>query len=156
MATTTTTLKGPRMAVVHDVNARRHETRRPLRMLIVEDDHDVRELMEHILEPLGETTTAPDAYQALALVKENRFHVMILDLIMPGATGLELVDRLEGLDLTFPFVIVTAMTHPAFVSRAYSSGARRVLSKPFTPARLRHAMVDAVGLDGADDLEVAE
>ncbi len=66
------------------------------KVLVVDDDADWREFLRLSLEDLGyETTEAADGQEALdALKRGDRYRVMLLDLNMPGMSGLEVVERL--------------------------------------------------------------
>ena len=100
------------------------------RVLVVEDDPDLRRLVQHVLDPVGDVIGVPDVYQALAALQCNRFDVIVLDLIFPGASGFDLMERLRPLEIATPVVILTGLASDLAVRRARSLGAHAFVTKP--------------------------
>jgi len=101
------------------------------RILVVDDDPDIRENLYDILTDVGfEVTTAADAASALAIVRVRAIDVALLDLKMPGEDGLSLARKLKGLACGVVPIIVTAYAGGASTDEISSSGAWRVLNKP--------------------------
>lgn len=102
-------------------------------LLIVDDDPRIVDVLANMLEPEGyDCTRAGDAEEAMSRLAERDFAVALVDVLMPGDSGLELVDR--ALDL-YPFlavVMVTGVDDPAIAELALQSGAYGYLMKPFT------------------------
>jgi CheY-like chemotaxis protein len=68
------------------------------RILVVDDEDDVRVLMKFILEPLGYLVhTAVDGEEGLRLLREERMAVALVDLLMPGMGGRNFLDRIAEL-----------------------------------------------------------
>lgn len=114
---------------------------RDVRVLIVEDEIDHRELVEGLLCTTGASMrSAPDAATALRIVKEWRPDILVLDIAMPSVDGYELLGRVrEALNAdrdSLPAVAVTGFAAPADVARAFESGFQAHLPKPFEPAEL--------------------
>jgi two-component system response regulator MprA len=113
-------------------------------VLIVDDDTGVRQTVRRMLEGMTyDLREASTAAQALAELTNAAPDVMILDLLMPGMTGLQLLSTLQHRhDLPrVPIVVITgAITSETAVLEL---GARGLLRKPFTKAQLR-AAVEAV------------
>lgn len=113
-------------------------------LLIVDDDPRVAALLEAMLRPEGyDCTVAHSAEEALARLSERDFAVAMVDVLMPGASGLELVDR--ALDL-YPFlavVMVTGVDDPDIAELALQSGAYGYLIKPFTHSAVVVAAANA-------------
>lgn len=101
-------------------------------VLVVDDDPKVVELLVSMLEPEGYVCTGVGGTaEAMAQLADHEFAIALVDVLMPGQTGLELVDR--ALDL-YPFlavVMVTAVDDPAIADLALRSGAYGYLVKPF-------------------------
>ncbi len=102
-------------------------------VLIVDDDPTTVELLASILETEGyECTRARDASEARTRLAERDYAVALVDIVMPGDSGLELVDQvLDG----HPFlgvVMVTGIDDPEIAELALRSGAYGYLVKPFT------------------------
>jgi DNA-binding response OmpR family regulator len=128
-------------------------TERHARVLVVEDDPDVRLLVQHVLEPVGDVVGVPDVYQALGALRSDPFDVIVLDLIFPGASGFDLMQRLTPLGIATPVVILTGLASDLAVRRTRSLGAHAFVTKPFDVdlfvVTVRGAIV---GSDHAKDL----
>ena len=100
----------------------------PLRTLVVDDDTDAARSLAAILETrLGPAVVVPDAYQALSLHSEEAFDVVILEVALPGASGIDLLERLVP---AAPAVVLTWLVSPVITARALQAGAHSVLTKP--------------------------
>lgn len=102
-------------------------------VLIVDDDPTTVELLTSMLEPEGyECTGVGSAAEAMERLEERDFAVALVDILLPGDSGLELVDR--ALDM-YPFlavVMVTGVDDPEIAELALQSGAYGYLLKPFS------------------------
>lgn len=103
-------------------------------VLIVDDDPLIADLLEAMLRPAGyECTKARSAEEAMERLAERDFAVALVDIVMPGGTGLELVDRALELYPFLAVVMVTSVDDPGIAELALQSGAYGYLMKPFTP-----------------------
>jgi signal transduction histidine kinase len=122
-----------------------------LRLLIVDDEADAREVMRFMLERGGaQVRTADSAAQALDAIREERPDLLISDIGMPVEDGYVLARRLrameEGLGRRLPAIALTAYASEEDTRRALAAGFDAHLSKPVDPARL----IDiAAGLAGS-------
>jgi CheY-like chemotaxis protein len=112
-----------------------------LRLLIVDDEADAREVMRFMLERGGaEVRIAVSAAQALDAIREERPDLLISDIGMPVEDGYVLVRRLrameEGLGRRLPAIALTAYASEEDTRRALTAGFDAHLSKPVDPARL--------------------
>jgi two-component system, OmpR family, response regulator len=112
----------------------------PLRILCVEDEHDIREVEKMSLEMVGGFTVACAASGAQALEMAAGFapDLILLDVMMPGMDGpttLKRLRELPGLART-PVVFVTAKVQSDEVAHFRAQGAVDVLAKPFDPMKL--------------------
>lgn len=78
--------------------------------------------------------------------------VIVSDLRMPGASGLDLLEKLEVLEVAVPVILVSAFCDEETLARATLLGAACVLSKPFDMDLLRSAVACVVAARRADDL----
>jgi CheY-like chemotaxis protein len=106
------------------------------RVLVVDDDASVRALVRDVLELEGHVVElAVDGYAALRAVAAERPDAVVLDVVMPGMDGHEVLARLRattgGREL--PVVLLTAAADDATAWRAWAGGADRLLAKPFEP-----------------------
>ncbi len=102
------------------------------RILVVEDDADMRQMLEDELAAHGfRVTGATDAAAALALLPVTPVDAVVTDLMMPGMKGSELLARIRDLDPGLPVVIMTAFGSVESAVEAMRSGAYHYVTKPF-------------------------
>jgi two-component system, OmpR family, phosphate regulon response regulator OmpR len=105
-------------------------------LLIVDDDRRLRELLGRFLTRGGyRVTAAADAAEARAKLKGVDFDLMIVDVMMPGETGVELVADLRR-DNAVPVLLLTAMGDAEHRIKGLEAGADDYLAKPFEPREL--------------------
>lgn len=105
-------------------------------LLVVDDDLRLRELLRRYLSESGfRVTTAADAREARANLASLTFDLVVLDVMMPGESGLDLTRALrhEG---RVPVLLLTAMAEPEDRINGLEHGADDYLSKPFEPREL--------------------
>jgi CheY-like chemotaxis protein len=113
----------------------------PPTILICEDEEPLRELIRAALGEDYRFAEATDGRSALDLARELRPDLIVLDVMMPGTSGLDVLAALReepGTGHT-PVVVITAWTHAQ--QEALAAGAQRFVSKPFDPDELK-AIVD--------------
>jgi CheY-like chemotaxis protein len=109
------------------------------RILIVDDEADNRELLSIMLEWEGFLTrTATDAEEALLSVAADPPDVILVDLMMPGIDGHQLIARLKQnvQSKAIPVIMLSAMNDSATRKRALSSGAAAYVTKPVDRSEL--------------------
>ena len=112
------------------------------RILICEDDPNLRTLMRLAVGNGFDFLEAPNGDAALELLRSAQPDLVVLDLMLPGRSGLDLLAEIRG-DDDFegtPVVVISAWSH-ADVD-AVAAGADRFVAKPFDPAELHTAVVD--------------
>ena len=115
-------------------------------ILVIEDDHDIRELIEYNLQREGyRVRCAASGEEGLRKVQTENPDLVILDLMLPGIDGVELCRRLKQDPVTrgISIVMVTAKSEESDVVLGLGLGADDYLPKPFSP-RMLLARVDAV------------
>ncbi len=115
-------------------------------ILIIEDDPDIRGLMKHHLERDGYVVVgAPTGEEGLRLARKSPPGLVVLDLMLPGMDGLEVLRQLRADAKTreLPAVIVSAKGEEADIVSGLELGADDYLTKPFSP-RVLVARVRAV------------
>lgn len=103
------------------------------KILIVDDDHDIRNLLATRLRAEGyETVFASDAMTAVTVARTERPAVILLDIGLPGGTGLVVMDRLKNFPALahIPVVIVSARDPIASREAALAAGAHAFFPKP--------------------------
>ncbi len=117
------------------------------RVLVVDDELGMREGCRRILAPDGhEITTAESGEQALELFRPGAFDLALIDLKMPGISGIELLPRLREADPDLLCVIITAYASLETAVQATKTGAYDYLAKPFTPDELTAVVDKALGV----------
>ena len=103
-------------------------------ILVVDDEEPVRRLLRDCLELDGyEVREAADAMQAIARIGEDIPDCVLLDVMMPGMSGLELLERLrqDPLTATLPVMMLTAATDDDTTWTGWAHGASCYVPKPF-------------------------
>lgn len=110
------------------------------RILVADDEPHIRRILKTVLESGSfEVDTRPDGTTALeAATGPEHYDLILLDIMMPGATGLEVLEQIRGIERlkSIPVVILTAKGQDADRQAALSLGANDFLIKPFSPKKL--------------------
>lgn len=112
-----------------------------LRVLVVEDDQDTRDLMGHVLRSHGATALlAASVPEALEALTTDQPHVVVTDIGLPGYNGYALITAIRQQDApdmrTLPVIALTAFSTEDDRRIALSSGFNDYLCKPFDPGEL--------------------
>lgn len=106
------------------------------RILIVEDDADISMVEEAYLQAAGfQTVIVTDGSEVAGLLEEERFHLILLDLMLPGKSGYEVCREIRD-KVDIPILMVTARTESVDKIRGLGLGADDYIAKPFDPAEL--------------------
>ena len=106
------------------------------RILIVDDDPDIRKVLRLLLKDSYFVAEAEDGAAAIAYIRQNPdTDLILLDVMMPGLSGIETCEELRKLS-NAPVLFLTAKSAEADRVRAYQSGGDDFLSKPFSQAEL--------------------
>jgi len=109
------------------------------KILVVEDDADLLQMMKTMLQTVGEITLANDGQEAFDLLQQGfRPDVIVTDVMMPRMDGLTLAKTLKKhADLGgIPLVMLTAKSGPLDMITGINAGARHYITKPFKAADL--------------------
>jgi CheY-like chemotaxis protein len=121
-----------------------------VRVLVVDDDADARDVMQRLLGMHGaEVTTAASAQEALDLIGSFQPNILISDIGMPQEDGYDLICRLRSLPPELggrlPALALTAFARPEDGTRAVEAGYQLHLAKPVSPDELVRAVKNALG-----------
>lgn len=108
-------------------------------VLVAEDDQDVRDLVAYKLKQSGfDVIAVADGTAALSAAREHTPEMAVLDVTMPGMSGLDVCRLLRATPGTsrMLIIILTASTDPDDVERGYGAGADDYIGKPFSLAEL--------------------
>ncbi len=105
-----------------------------------DDDPSLRELVRAVLGPGYAFVEAADGKEALAAVQEDPPDLLVLDIMLPGLGGLEVLAAIRADEriAQLPIVVITAWNHAE--AEAWTAGADRVVTKPFDPDVLSAAV----------------
>ena len=115
------------------------------KVLIVDDEPDIRELLEITLGRMKlDTYSARNVGEALGLLKRERFDLCLTDMRLPDGTGLELVQHIQRRYPQVPVAMITAYGNVETAINALKAGAFDFLSKPVDLGRLRELVASAL------------
>jgi len=118
-------------------------TRNASAILVADDDPAIRLILHHRLEAAGYSVTeAADSNSALAALRTNRFDAALLDIIMPGAGGLEVLSAAQAEGIKTIIIVITAASTMSNAVEAIKRGAHDYLTKPFHNLDLVAAAVE--------------
>jgi len=114
-----------------------------LRVLLVEDDEDNRELMAEVLASSGcDVVSVPNGQEGLAKVAAAPFDVVVTDVGMPGMGGLELAKAVRAMAPAVAIVVVTGWAERDDIASARGKHVDAVLIKPVEPDALTQTVTD--------------
>ncbi|NDW13371.1 hybrid sensor histidine kinase/response regulator [Bacteroides sp. 214] len=108
------------------------------KILIIEDDNDVREFLEKELSIYFEVASEPNGLAGLERARSYDADLIVCDVLMPGMTGYEVTGKLKNNFETshIPIILLTAMSAPEDQLKGTESGADAYITKPFSPKLL--------------------
>lgn len=111
------------------------------RILAIDDNQDIRDLLAFVLEKEGySVTTAGDGITGLSQIKEDRPDAVLLDVMMPEFSGFDVLDAIrkdkDANIRKIPVLMITAKSAIEDVDQAIDLGATSYIVKPFRPAKL--------------------
>src|SRR6187402_2403528 len=128
-------------------------------LLVVDDLPENRDLLQRRLKQYGHTCRqAEDGYQALEMLAAEHFDIVLLDLMMPGIDGYEVLSRIKQNPslANIPVIMISAMDETDITARCIELGAADYLTKPFNPILLRARIEACLREKRLRDLEAAQ
>jgi two-component system, response regulator PdtaR len=121
------------------------ETKKPLSVLIADDDERCREALREIVEPEGYLTIlASSGEEAIEIIHEEPIHLALFDLQMPRMTGLDAVHLVHQFNAFLPCILVTANATQETIRQALQVRAYSVIPKPVSKSILLYTMLRAL------------
>ncbi|EPE96134.1 response regulator transcription factor [Rhizobium grahamii] len=118
---------------------------KPSLVVCVEDDEPVRDALRGLLRASGiNAASFASAEEFLDSDELQTATCLVTDIQLGGISGLDLLDRLAGMSVVIPSILITAHTDVAAGDRARSSGAMKVFLKPVSPSELLQAVRTAL------------
>lgn len=120
-----------------------------IKVLIVDDDRDICEYMRTMLEATGyEVATLSDPTRAVDRIREEEFHVLIIDLMMPKMDGIELIQRIRKVDSDVAIVVFTGYPSVETAVDALKLNVSDYVKKPFDMDDFREKIADILRKKG--------
>ncbi len=113
-------------------------------VLVVDDEDIIRGFLSEVLGEEYDVTVAGDGDEAIELIRERRFDLVITDLKMPRVPGEEVVKFARQHHPGSKVIVISGFSSLYTVSRSISNGACAFLSKPFSIGELKQAVHNAV------------
>src|SRR3989440_3705340 len=106
-------------------------------VLIIDDEEEIRESIEMLLTSEGlSTDTAADGEEGLRKIEENLYDAVLLDLMLPGKSGMEVQKDIKRVDPTLPIIIITAIGALETAVTAIKEGSFDYVTKPWNNEKL--------------------
>jgi two-component system response regulator PilR (NtrC family) len=111
------------------------------RILVIDDEPDIRDLMDMLLSSAGyEVSTAEDGAGAIERAKREAFDLAVTDLRMPGMSGIDTMAALKRIDPNLPVIVLSGYVSDEAAQRASAEGAAHVMCKPVEVHALLHTV----------------
>jgi CheY-like chemotaxis protein len=117
------------------------------RILIVDDNSVVQDVLKEFFNGRYQVQLAPNASQALSLIVRGAPDLVLLDVKMPGLDGLSLLKSLRETGVAVPIFLMTGYDSLQVAQEALNSGANAYLPKPFDLLHLDRLVTEAFGKD---------
>lgn len=119
------------------------------KILVVDDDSSMRQAVAESLEICGyHVITAENGQEALDLFKQDRVHLVITDMRMPGPTGMDVLTGVKTLSPPTPVILITAYGTVGTAVEAMKAGAAEFIMKPFSLDDLENAVAHVLAMTG--------
>lgn len=119
------------------------------KLLIVDDEERIRELVQACLEDLGgwDTVTAASGIEGLAIAQTQPVDAILLDVSMPNMDGFAVYEQLQANSVTqsIPVILLTAKVLPSDRAHFAQMGIAGVITKPFEPVTISQEVADILG-----------
>ena len=123
----------------------------PARVLVVDDEASIRNLLTAILSPQGyDVTVACDGDEAKLFLEHVTFEVVVTDYLLPGRlNGIDVLRFAKRIDAACEVVVITDNHGPEVQEKAIAFGATAYIPKPFTLGVINKAVANPVGMSRA-------
>ena len=129
----------------------------PTTVFIVDDDQAIRTSLKWLIESVGmNAETYASADEFMRNYYPGRAGCLLLDIRMPGMSGLELQEHFIDQDIRIPIIIITGHGDVPMAVRAMKAGAVDFIEKPFNDERLLESIRNALSLDSEQRIDQAE
>ncbi|QKJ23691.1 response regulator transcription factor [Poseidonibacter lekithochrous] len=116
-----------------------------MKILLLEDDFDYKNSIKDYLESLDyEIDDFENGEEALSAIYEKSYHLLILDIRVPGISGYDLVKTIRENDNNIPVIFITSLTDINNLSLGYELGCNDYIKKPFSPKELKYRIEQVI------------
>jgi len=116
-------------------------------ILVVDDEAVILKMVERVLNRFGYSVWGSNTCdEAVKAVKERRFDLVLLDMLMPGTNGFDLLRTIQSIAPSTPVVVMSGYASPEVASDTSKAGANGFLAKPFTPEELQIGLSAVVNI----------
>lgn len=116
-----------------------------MKILLLEDDYDYKNSIKDYLESLNyDISDFENGEDALNAIYENNYHLLILDIRVPGISGYELVKDIRENKNNTPVIFITSLTDINNLSLGYELGCNDYIKKPFSPKELKYRIEQVI------------
>lgn len=120
-----------------------------VKILIVDDDQDICEYMKTMLETTGyDVSTLSDPTEAENLIRNDEYHLLIIDLMMPKMDGVELIQRIRRIDSDIAIVVFTGYPSVETAVEALKLNVSDYVKKPFDVMEFRDKIAEILKKKG--------
>lgn len=122
---------------------------RIIQILVLDDDNDTIEILQHLLSGKGyRVKTASSSEQGMTMLSQNTFHVLILDLRLPGMDGIEVLKRIRDRDRDLGIIILTGYPSVESAVASLKGGVSDYVQKPIDSQKLLESIESVVKQKG--------
>ena len=122
------------------------------RILIVDDDQRIVQLLGDCFKHAYVVEVAMNAGEALTIVRRQRPDLVLLDVMLPGVSGIHLLKQIKLLDPTIAVIMVTGSGNVALAAEAVENGAAAFVRKSFDFGHLDRLVIEILTKPGACDV----
>jgi DNA-binding NtrC family response regulator len=123
------------------------------KILVVDDDAAARRILARLLQPTGDILEASTGVEALRLIAARRPRLMVLDMTMPGMSGLEVLAAVQASAVTMTIIVLTGQNDIDLAKRCLELGAVEYVTKPFDLAHLKEKVARCLERSAANKRE---
>lgn len=117
-------------------------------ILVVDDEEVLRDAIAFDFKRKGFTVlSAENGIEGFKMVKNNKVHLVVSDMRMPGGDGMSLLEKIRQFDPDIPTLIFVTGFSDYTEEECIKKGAKKLLSKPFDRKQLMACVMEALGLD---------
>lgn len=120
------------------------------KILVVDDDPAARRILTLLLQGSGEVFEAATGDEALRIIEAQRPRLMLLDMTMPGMSGLGVLKAVRASAAAITIIVLTGQNDIEMAKRALDLGAAEYITKPFDLAHLKEKVLSCLGADPND------